>query len=595
MAGNRRTILYRLVPILLLASAAIFSFTTLSDVAIMPLKNMPTWLPFLSALTVSTVQAIDCDSSAIQSLLPSTATVSSAVRIPQDGTFRVPRENIAYPTSPTSLRANCAVQVKVTSSESSAYSFGMFLPDDWNERSLSVGNGGFAGGINWLDMGAGLGYGFAVMSTDTGHSSISSDLSWALDQPEKKIDWGYRAMHGSVVLAKQIIKGYYGSKPKYNYYSGCSTGGRQGIRDIQLYPEDFDGVLAGAPAWWTSNLQTWTNYLGLVNLPTDSASYIPPEAFETIGDEVMKQCDPQDGLVDNIISNPRGCNFDAKKLLCAPNVKDQAAARCLKAPQLETLQKIYSDYLDPSGKLIFPHIEMGSEAQWSVLLGGTNGKPNPLGYGYIRYFLLNNPDWDFRDYDYSLVELANRLDPGNATANDYDLSPFKRRGGKLLHYHGEADSLIPSGSSYYFYNQVLRTLQPKGVELDSWYRFFPVPGMLHCAGTAPNSNAPWYFAGGNQAGDLGTGVSGVPGFEDEEHDALLALMAWTERDVAPEKIVATKWVEDDVRDEVLRQRPLCPFPKVAKFDGSGHPDEADSWSCGESDDAQARYGRDIFE
>lgn len=152
MAGNRRTILYRLVPILLLASAAIFSFTTLSDVAIMPLKNMPTWLPFLSALTVSTVQAIDCDPSAIQSLLPSTATVSSAVRIPQDGTFRVPRENIAYPTSPTSLRANCAVQVKVTSSESSAYSFGMFLPDDWNERSLSVGNGGFAGGINWLDM-----------------------------------------------------------------------------------------------------------------------------------------------------------------------------------------------------------------------------------------------------------------------------------------------------------------------------------------------------------------------------------------------------------------------------------------------------------
>lgn len=442
------------------------------------------------------------------------------------------------------------------------------------------------------EQGAGLGYGFAVMSTDTGHSSVTTDLSWALNQPEKKIDWGYRAMHGSAVLAKEIIKAYYGSAPKYNYYSGCSTGGRQGIREAQLYPEDFDGVLAGAPAWWTSHLQTWTNHLGLINLPTDSPHHIPVELFGVVSAEVMKQCDPQDGLTDNIVTNPRGCIFNPETLLCTTGAK---SSECLTVPQISTLYKIYSDYQEPSQNLIFPHLELGSESQWPVLLGVEGGKPHPLGYEYIRYWLLNDPTWDFKAFNSSLVELADRLDPGNATADDYDMSPFQRRGGKLLHYHGEADALISSGSSNYFYNQVLRTLQPKGLDLDSWYRYFPVPGMLHCAGSASNCNAPWYFAGGNQAGVLGTDVSGVPGFEDEEHDALLALIAWVEKGKAPERIVATKWSDDGERGEVWRQRPICPYPRVAKFDGVGDPDKAANWKCGRLYEEAKEYRQAIIE
>lgn len=120
-----------------------------------------------------------------------------------------------------------------------------------------------------------MGYGFAVMSTDTGHNSTSIDISWALNEPEKKIDFGYRAMHGSIVMAKQVIEAYYGCKPEYNYYSGCSTGGRQGLKDIELYPEDFDGVIAGSPAWWTSHLQTWTVKLGEFNLPVGAPNNIP--------------------------------------------------------------------------------------------------------------------------------------------------------------------------------------------------------------------------------------------------------------------------------------------------------------------------------
>lgn len=219
---------------------------------------------------------------------------------------------------------------------------------------------------------------------------------------------------------------------------------------------------------------------------------------------------------------------------------------------------------------------MGSEAQWPVLIGSY--QPSGLGVDYVKYF-LGISDWDFYTFSYDIVELADRLQPGNATADNFDISPFRARGGKLLHYHGQADGLIPTGSSEYFYKQVYTTLNSKGIELDSFYRFFLVPGMQHCQGTPVA--APWYFAGGNQAAQLGTGVSGVPGFRDADHDALLALMQWTENEKAPDRIIATTWFNDTLQDEVLRQRPLCKYPRIAKYDGSGDANKAESWACEE--------------
>lgn len=183
------------------------------------------------------------------------------------------------------------------------------------------------------------------MSTDTGHNSFSQDGSWALNK-EKLTDWGYRAMHGSVVLAKEIVQAYYGCESKYSYYSGCSTGGRQGLKEVEMFPEDFDGVLAGAPAWWTSHLQTWTVKAGLYNLPTTSAHHIPPTLFSVIGAEVLRQCDGTDGLVDSIVSNPKGCDFVPEALLCQSNVTNQTKAGCLTVPQVETLYQIYNDYVE---------------------------------------------------------------------------------------------------------------------------------------------------------------------------------------------------------------------------------------------------------
>lgn len=198
------------------------------------------------------------------------------------------------------------------------------------------GNGGFAGGIDWSTMGNGVGYGFASMSTDTGHLSGSGNGSWAYQAPEALNNWGYRAMHGSVVLAKQIVSAYYPKPSAFNYYNGCSTGGRQGLKEAEIFPEDFDGIVAGAPAWWTNHLQTWTVKVGTYDLPAGAPHYIPPPLFEVIAAEVLKQCDPQDGVTDQVIQDPSRCKFRPEALLCASNFTNGTASKCLTSPQIST-------------------------------------------------------------------------------------------------------------------------------------------------------------------------------------------------------------------------------------------------------------------
>ncbi|KAK5174165.1 uncharacterized protein LTR77_001245 [Saxophila tyrrhenica] len=529
--------------------------------------------------TTTTTSAFDCTPPGFEAHLPSNARIAYTRDLPSNSTFHVPTGDIAYPTSPQGLPALCAVQVNVTSSPSSAFSFGLFLPQDWNDRFLAVGNGGFAGGINWLDMAAGVQYGFASMSTDTGHNSTSGDISWAYHEPEKQTDFGYRAMHESVVLAKRLAKAYYDCEMKYSYYSGCSTGGRQGLKEVQMFPEDFDGLLAGAPAWWTSHLQLWTIKAGLYNLPTTAEHHIPPSLFPAVEKEVLRQCDAQDGLKDGIISDPARCDFFAEALLCGPDIKNGTKAGCLTPAQISTLYNIQNNYVDANQTFVFPHLELGSESQWDVLLGLP--EPSPLGYEYPQYMLGFGANWSFYDFNYSVVQDADRLDPGNCNADDFDLSPFAKKGGKLLTYQGYADGLIPSGSSIVFYKEVLKTLKPKGVKVDPFFRHFMVPGMQHCTGTPPDVNAPWYFAGANQAGTLTPpgSVHSVPGFQDPQHDALLAVMQWTEHGIAPDSIVATKWRNDTLYDEVWKQRKICPYPKQARYKGSGDTDLSENWSC----------------
>ncbi|GME23712.1 hypothetical protein GTA08_BOTSDO07411 [Neofusicoccum parvum] len=531
----------------------------------------------LAGAIATTASAFECTQSAFEAVIPSNTSVSLVQDVAQNGTFEVPASDIAYPTSPTGLRALCAVQIKVPAPGNTTYEFGLFLPDEWNGRFLAVGNGGFAGGINWEDMGAGVGYGFAVVSTDTGHNSTALDAKWAYNELEELENWGYRALHGSVVLGKQIVENFYGEAPAFNYYTGCSAGGKQGFKEVEEFPDDFDGVVAGAPAWWTSHLQLWNGKVGLYNLPVDAPYRLNSSHVSALAAEVLKQCDPQDGVTDSIIQDPTRCRFVPETLLCTSNATNTST--CLNAAQIQTVYQLYNDWVIGNQSFVFPHFQLGSEAQWDLLVLGD--APSTLMTDYVQYMLQLGPDWDWRtDWDdEAIVALSDAINPGNATADNYDLGPFHARGGKLLHYHGYADGSIATGSSVYLYNKVTQTLRPRGVDVDEFYRFFLVPGMQHCSGTPDNMNAPWYFAGPNQASVLGSDVHSVPGFSDPEHDVLLAMMAWVENGTAPTQIIGTKFDNDTVHDTVLRQRPLCVYPKQAKYDGSGDVDSADSWTC----------------
>jgi hypothetical protein len=533
-------------------------------------------LLFLGSLVLEPAEAacsVSCSADRFKDVLPPTASIISAVRVANGSAYGEGKADVAYPTNPTSLPELCAVTVNVSSSSMSNYRFGLFLPTAWNSRFLAVGNGGFSGGINWLDMGAGVRYGHAVVSTDTGHNSTSGDLTWSLDNPERKKDFGYRAIHGSVELGKKMVEAFYGEKIAYSYYNGASTGGRQGLKEAQISPDSFDGMIIGAPAWWTSHLQTWTTKVAMYNLPASDPKHVPAQLFTTIAQEVVKQCDDADGIADGIVSYPDHCSFNVSTLLCSESGANSSA--CLTPVQMATVQNFYADY-KPEGKFAFPGMEVGSEPQWPFLLGGS--EPSTLGYGYVQYFMYDDPDWNWPQFNDSIVWEADAADPGDATADDYDsLAKFRDRGGRIFLYHGLADALIPPGSSYVFYDKVAAALG--GVEaLQEWFRFFHVPGMQHVTGTAVD--APWYFAGSGAAGALGTNVYSTPGFEDREHDAMLALMAWVEKGIPIDQIVATTWRQQTVPGSgVLRQRPLCPYPKKQTYDGKGDPDKPESFSC----------------
>lgn len=236
-------------------------------------------------------------------------------------------------------------------------------------------------------MGAGVGYGFATVSTDTGHSSVSTDASWALNNPEKKNDWGWRSMHGTVLLAKQLTEAFYDNKIAYSYYNGCSTGGRQGLKEVQISPESFDGVIVGASAWYSSHLNPWVTKVGSYNLPTNASNHIDISLFPTMAAEVLNQCDGLDGVTDGIISNPSECIPDYTTLLCGrPGVNNSA---CLTSDQIQTANNVYADYRSSSGELLYPGLNPGCENQWLLVLNYTD--TSPYGINFIRDFLYDDP------------------------------------------------------------------------------------------------------------------------------------------------------------------------------------------------------------
>jgi feruloyl esterase len=431
-----------------------------------------------------------------------------------------------------------------------AIEFEVWLPiDTHDERLVALGNGAMGGAISFQGLGIALRNGFAAVATDTGHTVTGSfDASWALNRPDLIEDFGHRALHVSVVNAKKIARAFYGEPPRYSYYAGCSKGGQQGLMAAQRYPEDFDGIVVGNPAHdWTRFYAGGHLWYALATLE-DPDSYIPADKLPLITDAVNRACDALDGIEDGIIHDPRDCAFDPATLLCSSG---QDPATCLGDKQVGALEKIYAGATDSAGQLIYPGLTPGSEsAGWAGWVTGAapfQSLHYLAAHDFFRFMVFDDPDWDFRTFDYdrdvafALGKVGAALD-----AVDPDLSAFRDRGGKILMYHGWADPDISPYSAIDYYDSVVAHLGGRD-EVDGWFRLFMAPGMGHCAGG--------------------------PG--PDSFDTAGAIQAWLEEDVAPDRLVAAK----NEGGRAVRTRPLCPHPMVARYTGSGSTDDAASFEC----------------
>jgi feruloyl esterase len=439
-----------------------------------------------------------------------------------------------------------------------AIRFEVWMPlDGWNGRFQGLGLGAFSGAIPYASMNVALAQGYAVGGTDTGHESSFTDASWTLNAAgldrEKVADWAFRGIHEMTVKSQAIVAAVYGTRPKYSYFVGCSSGGHQALTEAQRYPDDYDGIVAGAPAnHWTHLMaaQLWFGLATRQDPATDLEA--PQDKLDLIHSAVLRQCDANDGVRDGVVENPLTCHFNPAVLACKGH--ENAAAACLSPAQLGAVRKIYAAAPGSDGQRIFPGLAPGSESGWRLMSAVQVG----FAETFYRYFVFQDMQWRFSSLKLAAdVAYADRSIGATVNSIDADLRPFRARGGKLLQYHGWNDPLISPYSSIDYYRAVGARVGPQSEQ--SFYRLFMVPGMAHCRG--------------------GDGA--------DSFDALGALEGWVERSVAPDRLEAAKMVDG----KAVRTHPLCPFPQVARYRGKGNPDESRSFSCASARQAEPRSGR----
>jgi hypothetical protein len=438
--------------------------------------------------------------------------------------------------------------------------FEVNLPSSWNRRFYMHGNGGFAGetpefGSRPLYRTNALKQGFAVAQTNTGHDAAAEPLATFAVSYQKRVDYAFRAVHLTAVEAKRITAAYYARAASFSYWDGCSTGGRQGLISAQRFPQDFDGIIAGAPVlnFVDTVTQSLWNSLVLAETP------VPIAKMKLVADAVYARCDAKDGLKDGIIDDPRRCDFDPTRDV-AQCPAGQDGENCLTPAQAGAIKKIHeglkvdgkpSHFGQPVGAEVIgasPMTGGPSESGWNRwLIPPAGGKPiqGVFGESFVRYFLpKSDPALDVAKFDYArdIAKYADARALLNAT--NPDLRAFRARGAKLLMYFGWADTALPPvmGIEYY-----LKAVAFNGLHTPDFFRLFMVPGMFHCRG--------------------GVGA--------DRFDAMTTLINWVENGVAPGTINASQ-VD---KGKVVRTRPLCPYPLVARYSGTGSPDDSANFAC----------------
>ena len=489
----------------------------------------------VAAVNPPAAAPIACDALA-KAMLPngrvlSSETVAAGTFVPPGATN--PNAGAPYKTVP----AFCRVMLQLTPTDDSDIRAEVWLPQaGWNRKLQVSGNGGLGGTVPYSAMAASVRAGYAAAGTDTGH--VGGNADFVAGHPEKLVDFGHRAIHETTVTAKSITAAHYDARPTRSYFNSCSTGGRQALIEAQLYPDDFDGIVAGDPSWDQMRLYAARVWLNTYVNRTPPA-VIPPSKYPMMHNAVLATCDAIDGVKDGVIEDPTKCSFNFATLACSG--ADQAD--CLTKDQVETANAMIRPIRDPkSGAVLHPgRYYPGSELGW----GGVAG-PAPSGESHegMRKIVFT-PDWDYHTIKVpDDVERAVKADKGLLYGGDPDLSRFFKRGGKLLMYHGWADPLVSPDTSLIMYKQILRKV---GSSATNSVALFMVPGMSHCQGGP------------------GTDV----------FDKVAAVDQWIETGTKPKSIEASHMTNGVVD----RTRPLCAYPTSAHYIGSGNTDEAKNYRC----------------
>ena len=432
--------------------------------------------------------------------------------------------------------------------------FRLLLPDQWNQRFVMGGGGGFAGGVDNQAVGT-INAGYATVGTDTGHQGLPFSALWALNDVERQINYGHLGVHRVAEVAKAIIARYYSTPATRSYFLGCSNGGRQAMMEAQRYPDDFDGIVAGAPALDFVAIGAQFVRDARVLYPDPQRLAEPPfsaDQLKLIENSVVAACDANDGVKDGLIDDPRACRFDVSSV---PACAASNAANCLSDAQKSSLKQIYAPTTNAAGE-IYVGQPVGGESEaegWRAWVTGPNdlvyrfAKAPSLrfafGTEFFKYFVFNEPSWDYTKYDFSTFQKDTKLAATFLNATNPALDAFKAKGGKAIMWHGWSDPALTALGSIKYYEQVTA----RDANLRDYFRMFMLPGVLHCAGGPGPDRVDW----------------------------ATVISDWVEKGTAPDSVIASKIVEG----KTVRTRPLCPYPQRAVYKGSGSIDEAANFAC----------------
>ncbi|PSN61800.1 putative feruloyl esterase [Corynespora cassiicola Philippines] len=472
---------------------------------------------------------------------------------------------VAQGSSPNQIiRADvCRVAMLVNTSDTSSMTLEAWLPSKWTGRFLSGGNGGLTGCVQYVDLSYGSASGFATVSGNNGHNGSSAEPFY--QHPEILEDYVYRAIYTGGVVGKEVAAAFYGENASKSYFMGCSGGGRQGFKMAQSFPELFDGIIAAAPAINFVNLINFGGWLSTIaGFETNSSTFITKSLWQAVHKEVLSQCDGLDGAIDGIIEDTDLCHPQFERLICTQDTAN--TTECLNGAQAATVRALYEPLYGADGSLLYPRLQPGTEV--TTYDTYFSGQPSFLASEWFKY-VVYNPEFDIKSLNRNDFAVAALQDPYNVSTFDADLSTFQRSGGKLLTFHGMEDYIISSEISTLYYHRLAETMSLAPSSLDSFYRYFRVSGMGHCAmGNGAYGLGMYSFGGIDNALE-----------QDPDDNVLARIVAWVERDEAPEYIRGTSFVSGLPGSEPAFKRKHCKYPSRNVYVGPGNYSDENAWEC----------------